>query len=736
VLGIQDNTMMSLGNCHQYSFLSNGQRMKYNDLKYLTKEEIEKSKFELSENEAKLQKMLKLENNTIDILNENLKLKEMILFMKSNFAADMEEKEEVITKQEDKIKECEDKIKEQEEVKKVQEKEVGENVKALEKKQKDYDELYDMLAQREKEVGERNAYAESLLNEKKKLLSIIDGKDKEIEQLGKDLYHREKQFESLRDDLDRQILELQNEKKTITELSQHQSDQIQRLGEENAKLMNELAKIEMEVKANWDSNAKADLSTKIHELDLRDQEIHDLKDQLDDLLKRLDHSENEKEKIIGEFKEKANSAPKEDFENLLKLANKKNKDLQKDIDELNLKLNAKNSDIDRYEDQLSDLQEKLKRAVEENEEQDNFMKEHMEKLNLNENEKKKLQRLLDDEAGNFNNVQKELDLLQKEKEKKSQRIKEQEDELMNKNRLIGQKEEEIKNLNTEVDLIKDRIHDLEKENDLLKRENAKYGEHILDKIEDYKRQIAMKDDNLKNLQNNLKDITNDYNNLTNDFNKLNDKYTEDKKKIKELQDKEDLLTNDLNKNKALVQNLTKDLEQKLKELRDKAGEVEDLKKQLLNKADEEKARKKFEEQTREFYNSLRTLLVKIVATKQVSSQFYTLVTGEEGADFAADEASLKNSPDTELFNLGSKMLLEIDNLHKEMVDDIENMKATNKNLKNEKILLLEKTQDLEEKYSDLKTRHDNKTDMVGKLSVKTFVLMTEIEKLLKMQNAK
>lgn len=36
---------------------------------------------------------------------------------------------------------------------------------------------------------------------------------------------------------------------------------------------------------------------------------------------------------------------------------------------------------------------------------------------------------------------------------------------------------------------------------------------------------------------------------------------------------------------------------------------------------------------------------------------------------------------------------------------------------------------MEEKYIDLRQRHDAKTDMVGKLSVKTFILMTEIEKL-------
>ena len=77
--------------------------------------------------------------------------------------------------------------------------------------------------------------------------------------------------------------------------------------------------------------------------------------------------------------------------------------------------------------------------------------------------------------------------------------------------------------------------------------------------------------------------------------------------------------------------------------------------------------------------------------------------------------------------------METETIDKHINDEIDGMKNTVRNLQNEKIVLLEKSQDLEEKYADLRTRHDNKTDMVGKLSVKTFILMTEIEKLIKLQ---
>ncbi len=64
-----------------------------------------------------------------------------------------------------------------------------------------------------------------------------------------------------------------------------------------------------------------------------------------------------------------------------------------------------------------------------------------------------------------------------------------------------------------------------------------------------------------------------------------------------------------------------------------------------------------------------------------------------------------------------------------MTDELESKLRTIRNLQDEQQRLLEKTQDLEEKYADLTNRHNTKTDMVGKLSVKTFILMSEIDRL-------
>lgn len=36
---------------------------------------------------------------------------------------------------------------------------------------------------------------------------------------------------------------------------------------------------------------------------------------------------------------------------------------------------------------------------------------------------------------------------------------------------------------------------------------------------------------------------------------------------------------------------------------------------------------------------------------------------------------------------------------------------------------------MENKYFDIRTRHDRKTDIIGKLTIKNFILISEVERL-------
>lgn len=54
----------------------------------------------------------------------------------------------------------------------------------LNQKQKDLDELYKLLHERENQVKEVNDYAQALLEDKKKMMDQVELKDREIERLG------------------------------------------------------------------------------------------------------------------------------------------------------------------------------------------------------------------------------------------------------------------------------------------------------------------------------------------------------------------------------------------------------------------------------------------------------------------------------------------------------------------------------------------------------------------------
>lgn len=56
------------------------------------------------------------------------------------------------------------------------------------------------------------------------------------------------------------------------------------------------------------------------------------------------------------------------------------------------------------------------------------------------------------------------------------------------------------------------------------------------------------------------------------------------------------------------------------------------------------------------------------------------------------------------------------------------MKTAVDNLKKEKDKLVDKNHEIEGKYSDLLHRYEKKTELLGKLTVKNFILMLEVER--------
>ena len=63
--------------------------MAFSDLKYNTVEEVEKAELKLTESESKIFQVLNIEHNTIDLINQNLKLKEHVRFVQARYMSDV-----------------------------------------------------------------------------------------------------------------------------------------------------------------------------------------------------------------------------------------------------------------------------------------------------------------------------------------------------------------------------------------------------------------------------------------------------------------------------------------------------------------------------------------------------------------------------------------------------------------------------------------------------------------------
>ncbi len=92
----------------------------------------------------------------------------------------------------------------------------------------------------------------------------------------------------------------------------------------------------------------------------------------------------------------------------------------------------------------------------------------------------------------------------------------------------------------------------------------------------------------------------------------------------------------------------------------------------------------------------------------------------------------QSNPD-KYFDLAVTFTEESEKLEDELMEELSLMKEALRNLVKEKGILLDKANDLDEKYQDIRKRHDMKTDMVGKLTVKNLIFFTEIQRLTKLR---
>jgi len=169
----------------------------------------------------------------------------------------------------------------------------------LQKKKKDYDEIYALLGEREKEIEHANAFAEQLMNDKKKLLAIIEQKDRRIEQLNVDLFQKEQKLQTALEELNRLKLDGNAERNKLGDMLARQGDKIAELTRTNAELLNEVDMLQQELKKAQGA-PQEDLATQ-QELDKRIKEMAAMRSDTgllkDSLAKEKELSQNQRGQI-------------------------------------------------------------------------------------------------------------------------------------------------------------------------------------------------------------------------------------------------------------------------------------------------------------------------------------------------------------------------------------------------------------------------------------------------------
>lgn len=733
-----NNTTLANGysfNGKSLSFLTaKHARVNKTDLRYNTEQDLEKLNFELTEAEMKLKKFLKLEHNTIDIINENMKLKELAAFIKATYEQDVERMKEDSESNRDKLSELQSKL---DMVSKDLEHRNGENNDLLltqQKRQKEFDELYLLLEEREREVESANKYSEALLAEKKKLLVIVEQKDRKIENLAKDLYHKDQQLSHQLDDLNRIIRDLQDEKKDLLESLKNKSDQATDLTKKNAELMRELESLTQDYQKAFDAKTRAAPGNKEDDLIIKQRELDSLRDEHENMKASFEKLQKDLNGIRkeNEEREKENVMPVID-ENVVKRLEVKSHQvdqLSHDLEKLKEQYDEKNAKNDELEHQVDQVKRSLKRADDDNAEKSRKLLILDEQLHKSEDQAKALEDRLRELEKQLELKSKENDLLRDDIQKLNEKIKNYIDELSHRDQDLTEAGRQKDAMEDELDKIRKAFNELEQENIELKANTNGFNTNLVSHFDQLKAALAQKDGKVNDFELQMKKLDDANKELQVENTKLKKQIDDMKRRIGELQDNVENKEKEITELKEDNQTIASDLDETIKDntdLQTKLKHLEEAYKQL--KSDDKEKQKLSEYET--FIKAVMYKILKnVIKLKVKTSKAQELLGDVDAVDIVVEEAAIQKLSEDQYAEAALRIIAETEGMLDDVIEDCGVKKTIIYNLQMEKAKLTERAQELEEKYSDIRQRHDIKTDQIGKMSVKMFVLSAELERII------
>jgi chromosome segregation ATPase len=290
----------------------------------------------------------------------------------------------------------------------------------------------------------------------------------------------------------------------------------------------------------------------------------------------------------------------------------------------------------------------------------------------------------------------------------------------------------INDQNLELDKLRKELSDLKGDQSRLKKE--------IDKLMSDHRELEAEFDKQKN----------QYLKLSQEYEKIKLQFAQDRDKmitrINELENALKKLGQDtkakdeLQEAKNKIQELMNEIERKDAEFKAKSDLLDDLKDE--NRAKDQRIedlemiiKKKSEEllalktELDDNYHIITELLREVWSIKVYTYDFNSLLTERDTSDLKEQEKIVFAAKREQYLKMALEIAKDTKFMLKDTYEEAESLQSTVRNLSREKTSLLQKKQELEEKTIDLSKRHDAKTDMVGKLTVKVFILMTEIERM-------
>lgn len=444
---------------------------------------------------------------------------------------------------------------------------------------------------------------------------------------------------------------------------------------------------------------EGDLENRQREFDDKDREVKNLKKNMDDLDKKLRFITGEKD-ALKKLNDTALNASMLNTANLNSEVEKRGKQIK----ELTEKLENTNKENADLQGKLKQLKEELDKLKESNKK---LSEQHIESQGL-------IDRLNKDKMGlikNIKTLKEEKDKIKLSLDNALKTIKDLENELEKLRNELANTKSDYDRVLKEHDRLQGDYKDQGAELDRLKAAHLKLNQEY----ERMKLQFAQDRDKFTNriseLEITIKKIGED----TKIKDELQDAKNKQQELILELQKKAD----DLKIKLDMLENLkieSQSKDQRIEELeitiKTKLGEVLNMKQELDN-----------------LYHGSMELLREVWSIKVFTYDFNAMLTDRDTSDLKEQEKLVFGAKREQIIRMAMEISKDTKAMLRETYEETEELQNTVKNLSREKTFLLQKKQELEEKNIDLSKRHDAKTDMVGKLTVKAFILMSEIQRL-------